>query len=53
MKMLSDKTRDIGDSWVIVSGRYAYAGQINQSLLSTTGIEEWAIDPLTTRGELT
>ncbi len=53
MKMLSDKTRDIGDSWAIVSGRYIDAGPMNQGLLSTTGIEGWAIDPLTTRGELT
>lgn len=32
----SDVNVIIGDSRAIVSGRYAYAGQINQSLISTT-----------------
>jgi hypothetical protein len=53
MKMLSDNVRHIGNSWAIESGRYAGIGLMNQRLLSTTGNEGWAIDPLTVRGELT
>jgi hypothetical protein len=45
MSRLSDNKHRIDESWAIVTGRYAGAGLMNQSVLSATAIGSWSIDP--------
>jgi len=44
MSRLSDNKRLIDENWVIVAGRYAGTGLMNQSVLSAAVVGAWSID---------
>jgi len=44
MNRLSDNKRRIDERWVIVAGRYAGTGLMNQRVLSAADVGSWSID---------